>query len=64
MKDQREKNPLAVGLAQARWADRGPLTCAVCGKNFEGPTSRAGPRYCSNACRQRGWRNRHHPATV
>ena len=43
---------------EARWAKTGELTCEACGTTFDGRTGRDGPRYCSDACRQRAWRER------
>lgn len=49
----------ASALAAQRWAVRGPLVCAICGKTWEGRTGKKGARYCSPKCRQQQFRNRH-----
>lgn len=45
-------------LADQRWTAQGPLTCTICNATFEGKTGRKGLRYCSSACRQKGYRAR------
>ena len=44
------------GYGVRRRRARGELTCACCGKTFD--PVRADARFCSNACRQKSYRQR------
>lgn len=54
----RTKQSAGAILAALRWSVIQTYPCSLCGRQFESGR-RAGPRYCSRACQQRAYRQRH-----